>query len=94
MAKKSNIRSIRFSDDIRDMIEQQAGENFNQKFENLVTRAFWDLPAAERELKRVKSLVNDERQELYAMKKWTDTLADHLSEISEAIDSLSDKLNM
>lgn len=47
---KNNIRSIRFSDDIADMIDRQAGSTFTEKFERLVTRAFWELSAAEKEL--------------------------------------------
>ena len=50
MAKKNNIRSIRFSDEIIEMIESQAGETFTAKFEALVTRCMWELPKKEKEL--------------------------------------------
>lgn len=43
MAQKNNIRSIRFSDEIADLIDRQSGETFTQKFENLVTRCAWEL---------------------------------------------------
>lgn len=52
MAKKNNIRSIRISDDILELIEAQAGENFTQKYEALITRCFYELPAVERRLEQ------------------------------------------
>ena len=54
MATKNNIRSIRFSDELAELIERQQGENFTQKFENLVYRCAWELPAKERELKQLE----------------------------------------
>lgn len=48
MARKRNIRSMRFSDDIIEMIEIQQGRNFSEKFENLVTRCMWELPEKEK----------------------------------------------
>ena len=38
MAAKNNIRSIRFSDELAELIERQVGDTFTQKFENLITR--------------------------------------------------------
>jgi len=35
---KKNIRSIRFSDELADLIDQQVGRNFTEKLENLVIR--------------------------------------------------------
>lgn len=50
MARKNNIRSMRFSDDVIEMIESQQGRNFSEKFENLVTRCMWELPEKERRI--------------------------------------------
>lgn len=47
MANKSNIRSIRFSDDLAELIDRQNGETFTAKFENLITRCVWELPRQE-----------------------------------------------
>ena len=33
---KTNIRSIRFSDDLAELIERQAGRTFTEKFEHLI----------------------------------------------------------
>ena len=50
MAKKGNIRSMRFSDEILEIIESQPGETFTAKFEHLVTRCIMELPRKEQEL--------------------------------------------
>lgn len=64
MAKKNNIRSIRFSDEMMEMIESQAGDSFTAKFEALVTRCMWELPRKEEELKFIKEQIDKERKNL------------------------------
>lgn len=64
MAKKNNIRSIRFSDEMIEMIESQAGDSFTAKFEALVTRCMWELPAKERELQAIQERINYQRKQL------------------------------
>ena len=53
MPAKNNIRSIRFSDELAELIDRQQGSSFTQKFENLIIRCVWELPAKEDELKRM-----------------------------------------
>lgn len=36
MALKNNIRSVRFSDEMMEIINQQIGDSFNARFERLV----------------------------------------------------------
>jgi len=64
MASKSNIRSIRISDDMLELIEQQAGNNFTEKWENLVTRCVWELPNKEQKLEEVEKQIQHERKQL------------------------------
>ena len=64
MAKKNNIRSIRFSDEMMEMIESQAGDSFTAKFEALVTRCMWELPKKEQELKFIQEQIDKERKNL------------------------------
>jgi len=64
MAKKNNIRSIRISDDILELIEAQAGENFTQKYEALITRCFYELPAVERRLEQLEQQIQMKRTQL------------------------------
>lgn len=64
MAQKNNIRSIRFSDELAELIDRQAGQNFTEKFENLVTRCVWELPGKEAELKRLEKEISRRRKQL------------------------------
>lgn len=69
MAKKNNIRSIRFSDELAELIDRQTGDSFTKKFENLITRCVWELPKKEEELKRLDNAINRKRQELRIMQE-------------------------
>ena len=71
---KNNIRSIRFSDELADLIDRQAGDTFTQKFENLVTGCVWEVPAAEKRLEQVREEIKRERQRLYDLQKATEQL--------------------
>lgn len=96
MAKKNNIRSMRFSDEIIEMIESQQGENFSQKFENLVTRCMWELPQKEKQLADIEKQIDAKRQELHQlssgyMSVWRDlgTIKEHVSLIRQTLDKKS-----
>lgn len=64
MAQKKNIRSIRFSDELAELIDRQVGRTFTEKFENLVTRCVWELPQKETELARLDKEIDKRKQEL------------------------------
>lgn len=81
MAKKSNIRSIRFSDEIIEMIEAQAGDNFTAKFEALVTRCVWELPRKQQELKEIQKQIENERKNLRIIREKKAKLAQNLSNL-------------
>ena len=66
---KGNIRSMRFSDAMIEMIESQVGDSFTAKFEALVTRCMWELPQKEKELEYVKSCIRSERARLDRIRK-------------------------
>ena len=78
MAQKNYIRSIRVSDDMAELIDQQAGTNFTEKWENLVTRCVWELPQKEKELEQIQKQINEKNQELKNLwrstKEWRGTL--------------------
>lgn len=78
MAKKNNIRSMRFSDEILEMIESQAGDTFTAKFEALVTRYMWELPQKERELAEINQKIAAQRKELERIKKRAMALDDNM----------------
>ena len=69
MATKNNIRSIRFSDELAELIDRQAGRTFTEKFENLVTRCVWELPQKEAELERIQAKITMEWQRLQVLEK-------------------------
>ena len=69
MATKPNIRSIRFSDELAELIDRQAGNTFTEKFENLVTRCVWELPQKEAELERLEEKIQQERKRLAELQK-------------------------
>lgn len=64
MATKNNIRSIRFSDELAELIDRQIGKTFTEKFENLVTRCVWELPRREAELEQIEKRIEQERQRI------------------------------
>ena len=68
MAQKNNLRSIRFSDELAELIDRQVGRTFTEKFENLVTRCVWELPQKEQELERLKQEIRQKQQQLQEMK--------------------------
>lgn len=71
---KNNIRSIRLSDEIVDLIDRQVGDTFTQKFENLVTRCVWELPGVEAELAKVETQIAAKQQELQKIQKIINSL--------------------
>ena len=69
MAKKSNIRSIRFCDEIIEIIEAQEGETFTAKFESLIKKCYQEIPAKKEELEYVKQRIDQETQRLRRIQK-------------------------
>lgn len=67
MAQKNNTKCLRLSDELIEMIECQVGSTFTQKFENLVIRCMWELPAKETELKRIEDLIKKRQGQLLSM---------------------------
>ncbi len=74
MATKPNIRSIRFSDELAELIDRQVGDTFTEKFEGLITRCVWELPQKEAELKRIQKEISEEMNRLYKFRKATEEL--------------------
>lgn len=64
MATKNNIRSIRFSDELAELIDRQIGDTFTQKFENLITRCVYELPKKEAEIAELEKKIRAKRQQL------------------------------
>ena len=58
----ARVTSIRIPDDIDELINQQIGDTYTQKFTNLVTRCVWELPTKEAELKKVEEQIQRKQQ--------------------------------
>ena len=71
---KTNIRSIRFSDDLAELIERQAGRTFTEKFERLITRCVWELPRQEERLEEIQERIRQEQERLARIQKATEQL--------------------
>ena len=61
---KNNIRSVRFSDEMMEIINQQIGDNFTQRFERMVYNCYMLLPEKERQADRLDVLIKEKREEL------------------------------
>ena len=86
MATKPNIRSIRFSDELAELIDRQAGNTFTEKFENLVTRCVWELPQREAELEEVQKQIRREEKRLTELRKRREKLDQAISDIQRRLD--------
>ena len=86
MAGKPNIRSIRFSDELAELIDRQVGNTFTEKFENLVTRCVWELPQKEAELKEVQKKVRQEEKRLAELRKRREKLDQAIGDIQRRLD--------
>lgn len=93
MAAKRNIRSIRISDQIALLIEQQAGNNFTEKWENLVTRCAWELPEREKELQRLDELINRKRRQLLDMSREAQELGAVINDLFPKVKALENAID-
>lgn len=85
MAQKNNIRSIRFSDELAELIDRQVGQNFTEKFENLVTRCVWELPGKEAELRQLEQKISRKRKEYQKLCSQLEKLVDTVQNLEALI---------
>lgn len=62
MATKGNLKSVRLSDELIELIDRQVGDTFTAKLENLVTRCVWELPEKERQLESINEQIKKKQQ--------------------------------
>jgi len=89
MASKGNIRSIRFSDAMIEIIEQQAGETFTAKFEALVTKCAWELPQKKQELERIQDQIKREREKLHRIQRKINDMDNLLFRMSSTVQTFN-----
>ena len=93
MAGKSNIRSIRFTDELYELIDRQTGDTFTQKLENLVTQCVWELPQKEKELKQIQGQIAKERSDLRQLRDAKAKLERNIREINRSLENLQWQVN-
>ena len=94
MASKSNIRSMRFSNAMIEMIESQTGDTFTAKFEALVTRCMWELPKKEEELKLIQERINAERQRLTRIQKKGQEIEQNMLRLSQEMSTANARIKL
>ena len=85
MANKDYCRSMRFSEDLYNLIDSQPGENFSQKFEFLVRTCVDELPGVQQELKNVRSQIETERKALRVLREQKATLAQNVNSVNYSL---------
>lgn len=93
MAGKSNIRSIRFTDELYELIDRQTGDTFTQKLENLVTKCVWEMPQKEKELKQIQEQIVKERSDLHQLRDAKAKLERNIREINRSLENLQWQVN-
>ena len=83
---KTTLRSIRISDDMAELIEQQAGNNFTEKWTNLVTRCIWEQEEAKAQLDMYKRFIDQERERLHILEKKRQRLEQTMQRIQNWLD--------
>lgn len=92
MAQKNNIRSIRFSDELAELIDRQVGRTFTEKFENLVTRCVWELPQKEAELERLDKEISRKRKQLQQMTAQACSLGETINRLFQPVKTLEEAI--
>lgn len=85
MASKGNIRSMRISDDVIQLIESLPGDSFTAKFEYLVHHCIEELPETERRLQFTKELIQGEDKRLERIRKQAFELDSSVSSLMNAL---------
>ena len=93
MAIKNNIRSIRFSDELMEIINNQVGDNFNQRFERLVYNCYMLLPEKERQLALLESRIRAKQEELADLCVQYDIASRTLHFVGNAVFDIKSKLS-
>lgn len=93
MAIKNNIRSIRFSDELMEIINNQVGDNFNQRFERLVYNCYMLLPEKERQLALLESRIRAKQEKLADLCVQYDIASRTLHSVGNAVFDIKSKLS-
>ena len=88
MANKDFCRSMRFSEDLYNLINSQPGDTFSAKFEFLVRTCVDELPGVQKELANVRSQIESERKHLRVLRDQKATLAQNVNSVNYSLKAL------
>ena len=90
--RKNNIRSIRFTDELVELIDRQVGDTFTARLENLVTRCVWELPERERQLAELDRQIAVKRKELIRLNEKAVTLGRTLGKVEGLVANIQTEI--
>lgn len=85
---KSNIRSIRFSDELAELIDRQIGDTFTAKFENLITKCVWELPQKEEQIRILNEQIREKQNQLAEADSRYARILNHLRALEPKMEAL------
>ena len=94
MAEKNNIRSIRFSDEVAEIIDRQQGKNFTEKFERLIYNCYMLISEKEKESKRLDDQIKQQKERLNNLRLKADKLEELNNRISITMNNYHTSLNI
>ena len=98
MAKKSNLKSVRLSDQVIDYVINFEGDGFNQKFENLVLFCMEQEETKKQRITLLDQQIAKQYKKLYALQQLSSEIGDvrraltHLERQANDLSELMDKL--
>ena len=91
---KNNIRSVRFSDEMIEIINQQVGDNFTQKFERMVYNCYMLLPERERQAQLLQDRITEQKKELAQLSSRYYTAANLMRQMEYKISDMQKMLEL
>ena len=76
MAKKSNLKSVRLSDQVMDYVINFKGDGFNQKFENLVLFCMEQEEFKKQRITLLDQQIAKQYKKLYALQQISSEIGD------------------
>ena len=98
MAKKSNLKSVRLSDQVMDYVINFKGDGFNQKFENLVLFCMEQEETKKQRLESLDQQITKQYKKLETVRELSSEIGDvrraltHLERQANDLSDLMDKL--
>ena len=98
MAKKSNLKSVRLSDQVMDYVINFKGDGFNQKFENLVLFCMEQEETRKQKIAFLDQQIVKQYKKLDALRQLTSEIGDvrraltHLERQANDLSELMDEL--